>query len=151
MYYQHSEDKGGGGVECDQNSGQSALMFTGRMNAEAETLILWPPDAKKSQLTGKDPSAGKDWGQEKKGMTEDEIVGWHHWLSGHEFEQTLGDGEGQGSLACCSQPMGSQRVGHDWATGQQQPVTGTPCLWLLLPSSTGRGGRWPISLWTSPL
>ena len=55
----------------------------------------------KSQLTGKDPDAGKDWGQEEKGMTEDEMVGWHHWLSGYEFEQTLGDSERQGGLACC--------------------------------------------------
>ena len=56
----------------------------------------------KSWLTGKDPDAGKDWGQEEKGLTEDEMVGWHHWLNGHEFEQALGDGEGQGSLACWS-------------------------------------------------
>ena len=63
--------------------------------------ILWPPDAK-SQLIEKDPGAGKDWGQEEKGMTEDKIVGWHHWLDGHEFEQGPGAGEGQGSLACCS-------------------------------------------------
>ena len=79
-------------------------VFTGRTDAEAETPILWPPDLK-SRLTGKDPDAGKDWGQEEKGITEnkivgeDEMVGWHHWLSGHEFEQTLGDSEGQGSLA----------------------------------------------------
>ena len=61
----------------------------------------WPPDAKK-QLTGKDPGAGKDWGQEEKGAKEDEMVGWPHWLNGHEFEQTPRGGEGQGSLACCS-------------------------------------------------
>ena len=75
-------------------------IFTGRTDAEAEAPILWPPDVK-SWLTGKDPDAGKDWRQEK-GMTEDEMVGWHHWLNGHEFEQTLEDSEGQGSLACCS-------------------------------------------------
>ena len=63
----------------------------------------------------KDPDAGKDWRQEEKGMTENEMVGWHHWLKGHEFEQAPGDGDGQGSLACCS-PTGSQRVRHDWAT-----------------------------------
>ena len=79
-------------------------MFTGRTDAEAETPILWPPDVK-SHFTGKDPDAGKDWGQEEKRITEDKIVGEdkmvgsHHWLSGHEFEQTLGDSEGQGSLA----------------------------------------------------
>ena len=62
-----------------------------------------------------DPDAGKDWRQEEKGTTEDEMVGWHHWLNGHEFEWTPGVGDGQGGLACCS-PWGSQRVGHDWAT-----------------------------------
>ena len=62
---------------------------------------LWPPDVK-SQLTGKDPDAGKDWGQEEKGMTQDEMVGWHHQLNGHKSEQTPGDSEGQGSLVCCS-------------------------------------------------
>ena len=75
-------------------------MFIGRTDVEAETPILWPPDAN-SWLIGKDPDAGKDSGQEK-GTTEDEMVGWHHPLNGHEFEQALGDGEGQGSLACCS-------------------------------------------------
>ena len=71
----------------------------------------------KSQLIRKDPVAGKDWRQEK-GTTEDDMVGWHHQLKGHEFEQTLGDGEGQGSLVCCS----PQRAGHDWRTEQQQGV-----------------------------
>ena len=83
--------------------------------------ILWPPDVK-SQLTGKDPDGGKDWKQEK-GMTEDEMVGWHHLLNGHEYEQTPGDSEGQGSLACC-EFMGSQRVRHTWGTEQQQ-------MWIL--------------------
>ena len=80
--------------------GDQPWIFTGRTDAEDEGLILWPPDAK-SWLIGKDPDAGKDWGQEEKGETEDEIVGWHHQLSGNEFEQTLGDSEGQGSLVCC--------------------------------------------------
>ena len=71
-------------------------MFSGRAAAEAETPILWPPD-EKSQLIGKDPDAGKDRGQKEKGTTKDEMVGWHHQLNGHEFEQTPGDGEGQGS------------------------------------------------------
>ena len=68
-------------------------MFFGRTDTEAEAPILWPPDVK-SRLTGKDPHAGKDWRQEKKGTTEDEMVGWQDWLNGHEFEQTPGDGEG---------------------------------------------------------
>ena len=63
------------------------------MSAKAETPILWPPDAK-SQIIGKDPDTGKDWRQEEKGMAENETVGWHHWLDGHEFDQVLGDGEG---------------------------------------------------------
>ena len=71
-------------------------MCIGRTDAKAETLILWPPDAK-SQLIGKDPDAGKDLRQEEKGRTEDGMVGWHHQLNGHEFEQPLGDHEGKGS------------------------------------------------------
>ena len=90
-------------------------IFTGRTDAEAP--VLWSLDAK-SWLIGKDPNAGKDWGQEEKGATEDEMVGLHHWLSGHEFEQTPGDSEGQGSLACCSSR--SRRVGYDLTTEQQQ-------------------------------
>ena len=81
--------------------GYQPWIFTGRTDAEAEALVLWPPDAK-GRLTGKDPDAGRDWRQEKKGTTEDEMVGWNHWINRHESEQTLGDGEGQGSLACCS-------------------------------------------------
>ena len=71
-------------------------IFNGRTDAEAEAPIFWPPDVKNC-LIEKDPDADKDWGQEEKGVTEDEIVGWHHWLNGHEFEQTLGDTEGQGA------------------------------------------------------
>ena len=71
-------------------------------------LLLWPPDDVKRRLIGKDPNAGKDWGQEEKGATEDEMVGWYHWLNGHEFEQTLRESEGQGSLACCS-PWGCKK------------------------------------------
>ena len=79
--------------------GNQPWIFIGRADAEAEALILWPPDAK-NQLIGKDPDAGKDWRQEEKETTEDEVVGWHHQLNGHEFEQTPGDSEGQGSLVC---------------------------------------------------
>ena len=71
-----------------------------KIDAEAETPVLWLPDMK-SRLIRKDPDAGKDWRLEK-GSTEDEMVGWHHWLSGYEFEHSLGAGEGWGSLACCS-------------------------------------------------
>ena len=76
-------------------------IFIGRIDAEVETPILWLPDAK-NWLTGKDPDAGKDWRQEEKGIAEDEMVGWHFWLDGYEFEQVVGVGEGQGGLACCS-------------------------------------------------
>ena len=76
-------------------------IFTGRTDTETETPVLWPPDVK-SWLFGKDPDAGKDWGQEEKGMTEDETVGWHHRLDGHEFEQAPGVGDRQGGLECCS-------------------------------------------------
>ena len=80
--------------------GDQSWIFIGRTEVEAEIPILWPLDAK-SWFIGKDPDAGKDWGQEEKGMTEDEMVGWHHWLDGHEFEWTLRVGDGQGGLACC--------------------------------------------------
>ena len=80
--------------------GDQSWVFIGRTDVEAETPILWPPDVK-SWLTGKDPDAGKDWGQEEKGTTEDEIAGWHHWLNGHGFGWTLAVGDGQGGLACC--------------------------------------------------
>ena len=81
--------------------GNQSWIFLGRTNAETEALILWPPDAN-SQLIRKDPDAGNDWRQEEKGTTEDEMVGWHHCLSGHEFEQALGVSDGQGSLVCCN-------------------------------------------------
>ena len=86
--------------------GNQSWIFIGRAVADAETPTLWPPDAK-SQLIGKDPDVEKDWGQEEKRATEDEMVGWHHRLNGHEFGQTLRDSEGQGSLVCCS-PWGGK-------------------------------------------
>ena len=81
--------------------GNQLWIFIGMTNAEAEPPILWPPDVR-TWLIGKDPDAGKDWRQEEKGPTEDEMAGWHHWLDGFEFEQSLGVGNGQGSLMCCS-------------------------------------------------
>ena len=81
--------------------GNQAWIFIGRTDAEAETPILWLSDVK-NRLIGKDPDAGKDWGQEETGVTEDEMVGWHHRLDGHEFQQAPGVGDGQGSLECCS-------------------------------------------------
>ena len=81
--------------------GNQPWICIGRTDAEADTPMLWPPDVK-NWLIGKDPDAGKDFGQEEKGTTEDEMVGWHYWLDGHEFEQALEVGDGQGSLVCCN-------------------------------------------------
>ena len=91
--------------------GNQSCVFIGRTDFEAETPILWPLDVK-SWLTEKNPDAGKDWGKEEKGMTEDGMVGWRHQLDGHEFEQALGVGDGQGVL----QSMELQRVRQDWVT-----------------------------------
>ena len=88
-------------IKAVNPKGNQPWIFIGRTGAEDEAPILWPPDAK-SRLIRKDPDAGKDWGQEEKRATEDEMVGWHHWLNGHKFEQTQGDSEGQGNLAYCS-------------------------------------------------
>ena len=93
-------------IEPVNPKGNQSWIFIGRTNAEAS--ILWPPDAK-NWLIGKDPDAGKDWRQEEKGMTEEEMVGWHHRLDGHEFEQAPGVGDGQGGLACCS-PGGHEEL-----------------------------------------
>ena len=95
-------------------------MLTGRTDAEAEAPIFWPPNAK-NWLFGKDPDAGKNQRQKEKGPTEDEMVGWHHQLNGHEFKQVPGDGDGQGSLECCT-PWGhkeadtSERLSWYWNT-----------------------------------
>ena len=80
--------------------GNQSWILIGRTDAEAEAPILWPPDMK-NWLIGKDPDVGKDWRWEEKEMTKDKMVGWHHWLDGHEFKQTPGAGYEQGSLACC--------------------------------------------------
>ena len=84
------------GVNPERNQ---PWIFIERTDAEAPTL--WPCDAK-SQLIGKDPDAGKDWGKEEEAVTEDQMAGWHHWLNAHKCEQTLGESEGQGSLVCCN-------------------------------------------------
>ena len=88
------------GRELVHSKGDQSWVFIGRTDVKAETPILWPPHAK-SWLIGKDSDAGRDWGQEEKGTTEDEMAGWHHRLNEHEFEWTLGVGDGQGGLACC--------------------------------------------------
>ena len=95
-------------IKPDNPKGNQSWIFTGRTDAAAEAPMLWPPDAK-SRLIEKDPDTGKDWVQEEKGATEDEMVGWHHQLNGHEIEQTPRDGEGQGSLVCYS-PWGCKQL-----------------------------------------
>ena len=87
-------------IQPVHSKGDQPWDFFGRNDAKPETPVFWPPHAK-SWLIGKDPDAGRDWGQEEKGMTEDEMAGWHHWLDGHEFEWTPGVDDGQGGLACC--------------------------------------------------
>ena len=95
-------------IKPDKPKGNQSWIFIGRIDDEAEGPILWPPDVK-NWLIGKDPDAGEDWTQEEKGMTEDEMVGCHHGLNGHEFDQAPGVGDGQGSLACCS-PWGHKEL-----------------------------------------
>ena len=92
--------------QTSQSKGNELGIFIERTDADAP--ILWPSDAK-SRFIGKDPDAEKDWRQDEKWVTEDEMVVWHHWLNGHEFEQPLGDSEGWGSLACCS-PQGHKEL-----------------------------------------
>ena len=106
--------------------GNQTWILIGRTGAEAEAPILWPPDAKR-WLIRKDPDAGKEWRQEEKGTTEDEMAGWYYWFNGHEFQQTLGDREGPGSLACCN-PWGgkesdmTEQLNHETALHPSQIV-----------------------------
>ena len=88
-------------IQQVHSKGDQSWVFFGRNDAKAETPVLWPPH-EKSWLIGKDSDAGRDWGQEEKGTTEDEMAGWHHRLDGHEFEWTPGVGDGQGGLVCCN-------------------------------------------------
>ena len=113
--------------------GSQSWIFIGRTDAEAS--VVWPPDGK-NWLIGKDPDAGKVWRQEK-GMTEDKMVGWHHRLNGHEFEQALGVGDGQGSLACC-RPWGCKESGMtewlnwtelNWDSWRERVLAETPRLY----------------------
>ena len=120
-------------IKSANPKGNQPWLFIGKIDAEAP--IFWSPDAK-SQLNEKDPDAGKDWRQEKKGAIEDEMIEWHHQLNEDECEQTSGDSEGQGSLGVL-QSMQLQRVGRDWAT--EQPVV----QWLSPLPSAGEMGSTP--------
>ena len=119
-------------IQLVHPKGNQSWIFIGRTDAEAETPILWLPDAK-SWLIGKVPDAGKDWGQEEKGTTEDEMVGWHHWLNGHGFGWALGVGDGQGGLACCG----------SWGC-KESDMTERELNWML-------SGTHPTSLTFSPV
>ena len=120
--------------------GNQSWIFIGRTDAEAETPIVWPPDAK-NWLIRKDPDAGKDWKQEEKGTTEDEMVGWHHRHDGHEFEQALGVGDGQGGLACCS-PWGHKESGTtEWLNWTDQGFNLYPPKWKHRVLITGLLGK----------
>ena len=154
--------------------GDQSWVFIGRTDIEAEAPILWPPGVK-SRVIWKDPDAGKDWGQEEKGTTEDEMVGWHHRLDGHESEQAPGVGDGQGTLLCCSAWGHKELHPTDWlnwteliATSSSSvnlrflivllnPDTASCCskpikrqgwFWMLATRGSGRclsGGRLPTS------
>ena len=140
--------------------GNQSWIFTGRTDAETETPILWPPNVK-NWLIWKDPDTGKNWRQEKKGMTEDEMVGWNHWLDGQESEQAPGVGEGQGSLVCCS-PWGCKQSDTTEPLNWTEPARTLPessqqCVrasqtWELQSRASGYGtGSEPVQKGTSHL
>ena len=103
--------------------GDQSWVFIGRTDVEADTPILWPPDANK-WLTGKDSDARRDWEQEEKGTTEDEMAWWHHWLDGHESEWTQGVGDGQGGLACCSSWDRKELDTTEWLNWTKHTIQG---------------------------
>ena len=123
------------------SKGDRSWVFFGRSDAEAETPVLWPPHAK-GWLIGKDCDAGRDWGQEEHGTTEDEMTGWHHWLDGRESEWTLGVGDGQGGLECCDswgRKQSDTTEWLNWTEGILFSVNG--CINLLSHQQYRRGKR----------
>ena len=125
-------------IQPVHSKGDQSWMFIGRNDAKAETPVLWPPHVK-SWLIGKDSDAGRHWGQQEKGMTEDEMAGWHHQLDGHEFKWTLGVGDGQGGLACCnswvakSQTRLSNWTELNWCSGtkgKSSSLSRLPLTWI---------------------
>ena len=109
-------------IQPVHSKGDQPWVFLGRNDAKAETPELWPPHAK-SWLTGKDSDAGRDWGQEEKGTTEDEMAGWHHRLDGREFEWTPGDGDGHGGLACCDSWGCKESGTTEWLNWAEQWIS----------------------------
>ena len=118
-------------IQPVHSEGDQPWDFFGRTDVEAETPVLWPPGTK-SWLIGKDSDAGRDWGQEEKGMTEDEMAGWHHWLDGPECQWTPGVGDGQGGLACCD----------SW--GRKESDTTEQLIWSVLILSSKEGEKVPF-------
>ena len=120
-------------IQPVHSEGDQPWDFFGRNDAKAEAPVLWPPHVK-SWLIGKDSDAGRDWGQEEKGTTEDEMAGWHHWLDGREFEWTPGDGDGQGGLVCCSSWGRKESDTTEWLNWTELTDTqnsGTLKSWLI--------------------
>ena len=123
------------------HKGNQSWIFIGRTDPEAEVPILWPPDAK-SQLIGKDSDAGRDWGQEEKGMAEDEMAGWHHWLNGHESGWTPGAGDGQGGVVCCDSWACKESDTTEWLNWTElKPLVHHEKCW------TGRSTSWNQDCW----
>ena len=135
------------GIQYEFNPiGNQPWILIDRTDAETEAPILWPPDVK-SRLIGKNPNAGKEWRQKEKGVAENEMTGWHHQFNGREPEQTLGDSEGQESLAHCS-PWDC-RVRHDWATEQHQQMTSFHFDYLCKDSVSNWSSFWGLENWVS--
>ena len=114
-------------IQPVHSEGDQPWDFFGRNDAKAETLVLWPPHAK-NWLIGKDSDAGRDWGQEEKGTTEDEMAGWHHKLNGRESEWTPGVGDGQGGLACCDSWGHRESDTTEWLNWTELIGKTHPCL-----------------------
>ena len=118
-------------IQPVHTKGDQSWVFIGRTDAEAEAPKLWPPDGRNWPI-GKDPDAGKGWRQEEKGMTEDEMVGWHHQLDGHEFEQTSGDSEGQGAWRAVVHGVpGCRTQLSDWTTTKPSQCS-CPGIYIML-------------------
>ena len=116
-------------IQPVHSEGDQLWDFFGRSDAKAETPVLWPPHVK-SWLIGKDSDAGRDWGQEEKGTTEDEMAGWHHRLDGHELEWTPGVGDGQGGLACCNSWGRKESDMTEWLNWTELNTIYRTCLWF---------------------
>ena len=143
-------------LDCEEiqvhPKGDQSWVFIERSDVEAETPILWPPDGK-SWLIWKDPDAGKDWRWEEKGTTEDEMVGWHHWLSGHGFGLTPGFGDGQGCLVCCgscSRKESDMTEHLNWTEQERSWGPGEVLGWWARPDlPPGQSALWPQG-WLAP-